>query len=94
MKNPANFIGWKVEPITGTFSQCPGVFDVDGKLVASVVAGLSYDEAEEAARLIAAAPELLAALKGMVGKLPYGFKVFEAHQSAIKAIDRAEGRQV
>lgn len=57
------------------------------------------DEKEANARLIAAAPELLAALKWAVSKLdcePSGLFYSDdtkAHEAAIAAIDKARGRE-
>ena len=54
---------WHMDYHTSIFAQCPSVYTKNNELVANVLYGNTDDSAKEAAFLIAAAPDLLAALE-------------------------------
>jgi hypothetical protein len=91
---------WRVIPKAGGFgpvsilAQLPVGISI-GHPVAYPGIG-DFDEVEAAnAQLVAAAPELLEALKdavAFIGNLPAGSGGFQAYVKAMEIIDRAEGR--
>ena len=60
---------WHMDYHTSIFAQCPSVYTKNNELVANVLYGNTDDSAKEAAFLIAAAPDLLAALEQISDRL-------------------------
>lgn len=74
---PCQFQNSKGEPQTMTVADCNYCF--------------SMEDPEANARLIAAAPELLEALKSLVARCEMNFRFPDLLPAARKAIERAEG---
>lgn len=85
-------------PVDGAFDYA--IRDADGELIAEVFGRTSttnYPPAEANARLMAAAPELLAALVGIleIGKRDMSNQKYDGYfDSARAAVAKAEGREL
>lgn len=88
MGDKRQFGPWHIE------SEPFNVWDDRGRLIATVHCPLEPDEAWERgcdnARLIAAAPDLLKALKAMLD--PMRYEDFEEIEMASSAVEKAEGK--
>lgn len=93
---PERPFAWKIKGHTEDFDDCgtaQAMLETEGaKLTIEILAG-DYDSAKDAARLVEAAPDLLAALKLAMALMPLGTKPrAEWLNLAGTAIAKAEGR--